>query len=159
MCKTSDVNHEIHTYGSTLPTYCLASSPGACVFRRTSLLDIGGFDTTIWGADDFDVIVRMCKRYRVVQRKNVVLYHRIHDHNASHNASRMSFNIGKSICKNYTEASFATLIRLSYWYGAYGPFIFFDSLLKLVSERGISKSFIIRFVGAFVLGRTICRLK
>lgn len=140
-----------------LPTYCPATSTGACAYRVSSLKESGAFDSTIWGADDFDMLVRTCLTGTVLIYPDTLLYHRLHKHNASSNLLRMSDNIGKVICKNYKNATFDHLIRLSYWYGAYGPVIFFQSTIKLLFRRDF---FLVtaRFLAAYFIGRTVRRL-
>lgn len=147
----------VREFRSELPTYCPATSPGACVYSMDALKRIGFFDTNLWGADDFDLLVRASAAGSVDVYSYALHYHRIHDYNASKKIQRMSDNIGKAICKNYQNASFDLLIKLTYWYGEYGPLVFFISAVRLLFWSN-SSAMVIKLVVAYFAGRTFRRI-
>jgi glycosyltransferase involved in cell wall biosynthesis len=139
-------------------TYCPSSSPGACVFRRQSLEAIGGFDETLAGADDFDVLTRLNYTGVLAISPTQVLFHRLHQSNLSKQTKLMSQQILKSIARNYRDAPFDTLIRLSYWYGDYGPIIVAYALFRVCLVEWRNIYCLLRFTLAYIAGRTVSRL-
>lgn len=65
-------------------------SPGQTLIRRDHLLALHGFDETIWGADDWDLYIRLAKRGEVLYDNRPALYYRVHARNASGNALRLA---------------------------------------------------------------------
>lgn len=68
-------------------------SPGQTLIRRESLTQINGFDESIWGADDYDLYIRLAALGTFVHKNCLGLYYRQHAHNASKNIRRMYKNI------------------------------------------------------------------
>ncbi len=147
----------LQQYCCDLPTYCPATSPGACAYRAKAILRLGLFDTDVWGADDFDLLIRTCATGKVNIYADVLLYHRLHSYNASSKIQSMSDNIGKVICKNYRGVAFDKLIRLSYWYGGYGPLVYIKSIVHLYKTRE-NRALLVSFTLAYIAGRTVRRL-
>lgn len=75
-------------------------SPGQTLIRRAALLEIGGFDTTIWGADDHDVWIRLSRIGEIRRYARISLFYRVHDSNTSRDSERMFKNAEKVIRKN-----------------------------------------------------------
>jgi len=75
-------------------------SPGQALMRRQTLYDVGGFDETIWGADDWDLYIRMSKWGDFIFENRVGLLHRVHANNASKDFWRMFRNSEKLLHKH-----------------------------------------------------------
>lgn len=146
-----------NAFSFELPSYCPATSPGACAYSTAVLQRLGSFDVNIWGADDFDLLVRVASNGSVNVYSDVLHYHRIHENNASKKSQRMSDNIGLAICKSYRNAPFDLMIRLTYWYGEYGPLVFLRSVLKLLG-RFHCWTVVARLALAYAAGRTFRRI-
>jgi glycosyltransferase involved in cell wall biosynthesis len=80
-------------------------SPGQTLIRRSALEQAGGFDTNIWGVDDWDLWLRLARvtHFKFVPR--VSLIYRRHQSNASINFYRMYLNANKVIRKNFGSQS------------------------------------------------------
>ena len=64
-------------------------SPGQTLIRTTLLKEIGGLNSTIWGADDWDLWFRIARRSTIVMHDETALYYRVHAHNASRQTARL----------------------------------------------------------------------
>ncbi len=67
-------------------------TPGQTLIRATTLRELGGFDTTLWGVDDWDLYIRLAKRGDFIYRVELALQYRLHTLNASKNSWRMYQN-------------------------------------------------------------------
>ena len=75
-------------------------SPGQTMIRRSAFESVGGFDTTIWGVDDYDLWIRLSCIGEIRKYWKLALFYRFHDANASLDHARMTSNLKKVICKN-----------------------------------------------------------
>ncbi len=75
-------------------------SPGQTLIRKSALLAIGGFDPTIWGADDHDVWIRLSRIGEIRRYDRISLMYRVHEFNTSRDFERMFENAEKVIRKN-----------------------------------------------------------
>ena len=73
-------------------TYNHIRSPGQTLIRAASLREVGGFDATIWGADDWDLYLRLAGRGEFAFAPRCALRYRAHDANASQDWRRMYVN-------------------------------------------------------------------
>ena len=64
-------------------------SPGQTLIRAGLLRDIGGLDTSIWGADDWDLWFRIAKKTRIVMVDRLALFYRLHAGNNSKQTARL----------------------------------------------------------------------
>ncbi|HEV7956677.1 MAG TPA: glycosyltransferase family A protein [Marisediminicola sp.] len=64
-------------------------SPGQVLIRRTAFEELGGFDVSIWGTDDWDLWLRLLDRYPARWARRPVVAYRVHRENASRNVARM----------------------------------------------------------------------
>jgi glycosyltransferase involved in cell wall biosynthesis len=64
-------------------------SPGQTLIRASILKEIGGLNTAIWGADDWDLWFRIARRSTIVMHDEIALYYRLHDGNASKQTARL----------------------------------------------------------------------
>jgi glycosyltransferase involved in cell wall biosynthesis len=69
------------------------TSPGQTLICRKALLGVGGFDSTIWGVDDWDLYIRLARTGHFVASERVALWYRVHAGNASADAERMATNM------------------------------------------------------------------
>ena len=100
-----------HVYRAFLEEYCIMS-PGQALIRRRDLDEIGGFDPEFWGADDWDLYLRLAPRgeFRYVER--TALLYRLHENNASRNAIRHFENSWRAIRKHAGKDVFVILNRV-----------------------------------------------
>jgi glycosyltransferase involved in cell wall biosynthesis len=78
-------------------------SPGQTLIRKSALLAIGGFDPTIWGADDHDVWIRLSRMGEIRRYDRISLMYRIHASNTSRDTGKMFENAEKVIRKNLAD--------------------------------------------------------
>ncbi len=64
-------------------------SPGQVIIRRSTFEELGGFDRTIWGTDDWDLWLRLLDRAPGRWVRTPVLAYRLHSSNFSRNVARM----------------------------------------------------------------------
>ncbi len=86
-------------YDALLRRYCLLS-PGQALIRTSVLRKVGGFDTDLWGVDDWDLYVRLAREGEFQYVDQVALYYRLHHGNASRSALRHAENAWKAIRKH-----------------------------------------------------------
>jgi len=68
-------------------------SPGQSLMRTEVVRELGGFDTKFWGADDWDLFIRLSGRGEVAFLNECTLLYRKHAGNASKNTLRMYRNL------------------------------------------------------------------
>lgn len=64
---------------------CLFLSPGQMLVRKEALIQSGGFSTDVWGADDWDVYLKLGRLGRVLLLDRAALFYRVHESNSSKN--------------------------------------------------------------------------
>ncbi len=64
-------------------------TPGQTLIRRDLLARLGGMNTSIWGADDWDLWFRIAKISKIVMLDRLSLYYRQHPTNASKQTGRL----------------------------------------------------------------------
>jgi glycosyltransferase involved in cell wall biosynthesis len=64
-------------------------SPGQTLIRASLLRELGGLNSAIWGADDYDLWFRIARRSTIVMRDEIALYYRVHPNNASKQMARL----------------------------------------------------------------------
>ena len=62
------------------------TSPGQAVMRTDAVRAVGGFDSRIWGSDDWDLYIRLAARGPFEYLPEPVLRYRVHAANASRRA-------------------------------------------------------------------------
>jgi glycosyltransferase involved in cell wall biosynthesis len=97
--KDGDLTFESLFDGS--PLY----SPGQVLMRTNVVRALGGFDSTIWGADDFDIWFRLVKTGPLSVRHRCALYYRVHRANASNNGARMFEEIQRVLNLHLADVS------------------------------------------------------
>jgi glycosyltransferase involved in cell wall biosynthesis len=90
------VSFELLFYGNPF------HSPGQTLIRTERLRAIGGFNTSIWGSDDFDAWFRLAKTGGILQSRQIALYYRQHPGNASKNIIRM-LDQGLKVVSRHSE--------------------------------------------------------
>jgi glycosyltransferase involved in cell wall biosynthesis len=77
---------------------CPFQSIGGTLIRTRTLQNAGGFDEEIWGADDYDLWLRLARDgCRIMRVPKVALYYRRHATNSSANVVRMYKNCERVI--------------------------------------------------------------
>jgi glycosyltransferase involved in cell wall biosynthesis len=77
-------------------------SPGQTLIRRSALMQIGGFDPEIWGADDYDLYLRLSQCGPLLVEPRVALHYRVHASNASSQHMRM-FKNSRSLLRKHSR--------------------------------------------------------
>ncbi len=67
---------------------CWIATPGQSLIRRSVLNDVGGYDETIWGSDDWELYIRLSAAGPFHYDPRVALHYRIHPGNHSGNVLR-----------------------------------------------------------------------
>lgn len=62
---------------------CWIMSPGQTLMRTAAVRELGGFDPSIWGSDDWDLYIRLAGRGTFLYQDRVALHYRLHAANAS----------------------------------------------------------------------------
>lgn len=75
-------------------------SPGQALIRKADLIRAGGFDATIWGADDLDLWMRLSQSGEIRRYRRPCLLYRQHASNASMDFRRMGVNTLKVMSKH-----------------------------------------------------------
>jgi glycosyltransferase involved in cell wall biosynthesis len=88
-------------------------SPGQGLFRSSTLASIGGLDTAIWGADDWDLYFRLARVSKIRAVGRVALLYRKHAGNASLRTDLMLENSCLVIRRNLGHAAPRDRLRLS----------------------------------------------
>ena len=65
------------------------ATPGQAPLRREAFTAVGGFDPAIWGADDWDLWLRLLRRFAGVELPATVMAYRVHGRNNSWHTARM----------------------------------------------------------------------
>jgi len=65
-------------------------SPGQTLIRAERLRAIGGFDTSIWGSDDFDAWFRLLRTGGITYINRIALRYRLHPLNSSNDVTRIA---------------------------------------------------------------------
>lgn len=68
-------------------------SPGQTLIRTSTMRQIGPLDESVWGADDWDLYIRLASVGRVEYRHRLSLLYRKHAGNASGDSIRMYFSV------------------------------------------------------------------
>jgi glycosyltransferase involved in cell wall biosynthesis len=108
------------------------------LFRRMMLEQVGGFDTALTVAEDYELYLRIARNYPICCHPSVVAEYRIHQTNASRNSElmlRMTMQVLKRqapFVRRHTRLLFAFLDGLRIWRRQYGR--------QLVSELAKSVS-------------------
>jgi len=75
-------------------------SPGQTLIRREALQHVGFFDESVWGADDWEVMLRLAKIGEFAFENRNALFYRFHIANASKNMLKMVENVRKVMDKH-----------------------------------------------------------
>lgn len=75
-------------YGSLLREDTVVT-PATAMHRRDCLQAVGGFDEQLFSCEDYDLYLRLARRYKVTSSENCVCEYRRHDKNSSSNIPLM----------------------------------------------------------------------
>lgn len=92
-------------------------SPGQALIRRRAFLEVGGFDASIWGTDDWDLWLRLLARYPARKVHQPVLAYRMHAENASRNMARM-YRSSRRVARHHLAAAPAERRPILQWASA-----------------------------------------
>jgi glycosyltransferase involved in cell wall biosynthesis len=116
-------------------------SPGQTLIRSAALRHIAGFDPGIWGADDWDLWIRLSQTGHFIYVSRLALRYRIHPNNASRDVLRLYRNSLQVVRKNLgTIPNFNCFID---WLSSL-VFIFLSLrpiIIKVISCKSANQSF------------------
>ena len=75
-------------------------SPGQTLVRAAAMRQVGAFDPAIWGADDWDLHIRLAAIGEFAYEERIALHYRMHATNASRNIPRMFANACRVLHKH-----------------------------------------------------------
>lgn len=98
---------------------------GQALIRTGAVRAIGGFDTAIWGVDDYDLYIELAKRGTFIYEPRRALFYRTHPENASKNIWQMHCNTSKVRRKHLgrlpSPANWRPwLANFRFWSGVFG---------------------------------------
>lgn len=96
-------------------------SPGQTLIRTAAIKQIQGFDPNIWGADDYDLYIRLARLGDFIFQRRRALFYRMHAENASKNFRRHYRNVCTVRRKHLGQYPFSSdnqlwLSTYSYWH-------------------------------------------
>jgi glycosyltransferase involved in cell wall biosynthesis len=106
-----------HIYDS-LRERCWILSPGQTLIRRSAIDQVGGLDPSLWGADDWDLYLRLATVGPFSYRPHVALHYRWHEANASRNVLRHVSN-HFSVVRRHIGWNLRLLLRQQHLSGRY----------------------------------------
>ena len=99
------------------------ATPGQVLLRREAFMAVGGFDPEIWGADDWDLWLRLLRRFAGVELSATVMAYRLHEQNNSWHTARMWEHVCRVLHRHLPSAPLharAALARHALaWYRGY----------------------------------------
>ena len=107
--------------GDVYPQIRLANwiaTPGQTLIRADVLRELGGFDAAIWGADDWELYIRLARRGPFLFRPAVAILYRLHAGNASRQAVRHVLNYF-AVVRRHTGWNLPLLVRQQRRWGRY----------------------------------------
>jgi len=120
-------------------------SPGQTVIRHSALKELGGapFDTQIWGADDWDLWLRLCEIGELLYFPKTALQYRYHADNASKNEIRLQLNclkvFRKQLTRNRTHPERYAIMQAAYKLQRAHTYVRFFHLAWLDYDRVVNK--------------------
>jgi len=119
-------------------------SPGQALMRMEAVRRVNGFDETIWGADDYDLYIRLAEQGPILYNDHVSLYYRQHAQNASKNIKRMYQNVGTVRVKHlgrlpHGKNKHLWLANYHYWRCVYLPQAVEAVQVELTQDRQSAK--------------------
>lgn len=115
---------------------CRIWSPGQTLIRHATLKQIGLLDETVWGADDWDLYIRLAAQGNVIYRNLPSLYYRIHRGSASQDAIKMYRNQWRVFNKHMGRAVWKDRSIRGEWRGASSAYCLKVLDMSLEARRG-----------------------
>lgn len=116
-------------------------SPGQTLIRRSALAQVSGFRPEIWGADDWDLYLRLSRVGRIEKYERPALFYRQHAGNASHQRARMLENARTVLYTHLPEVAPAMRAlchrRARHWLYEYGVRGVLSDLKRSVRRRNL----------------------
>ena len=79
--------------------------PATVMYRRTVFDDVHGFDTTVNAASDYDLYLRIARKFATSCHTDIVAEYRVHDDSMSNNHQLMSNHVAKVLESQLKEVS------------------------------------------------------
>jgi glycosyltransferase involved in cell wall biosynthesis len=136
-------------------------SPGQVLFQEKTLRDAGGFDTKIWGADDWDLYLRLVARSAFLGSSKVALHYRWHEGNASRDSRRMRKNELKVLRRHFaapgSRGSLMQWLRHRRRYAEHYARVFSHSGFPRLALYEASLFSVLNGFRSLAVGRRTCR--
>ena len=122
--------------------------PSAVVARRSTLIECGGFDTTLRSSEDRDMWIRMTTHHRAAYIQQTLAHIRRHGENMSKHASRMRENTLRTLGKAWRSSAVSRL-HLPFWLTARAYFEYqsawthFSAGRRFAALRLLAMSFVL----------------
>lgn len=91
--------------------------PAQVVYRRQAFESAGGFDPQLDACADYDLYLRITRRYPIVRHRRVVADYRVHDRNMSGNAALMLVSALRALDRQWSFVRTRPIYRAAYWSG------------------------------------------
>ncbi|MGB3405551.1 MAG: glycosyltransferase [Microcoleaceae cyanobacterium] len=75
------------------------------MIKRQALIDIGGFDESLEGGQDWDLYLRLAAKYQFIAVPTVQIYYRVSSGSISSNLSRQEQQVLKVMERNYAQSN------------------------------------------------------
>lgn len=128
--------------------------PGTCMFRRSKIASIGGFNPALWPTEDYDVYLRLARSYPIHCHNQVVLDYRRHESNQSTQMGRLR-NLQQLWCRLDEQKSFcdrnpayrtAYEAGKRYWLKILGPTLPYEMAAHIKSKQWFQAASILWFI-------------
>jgi glycosyltransferase involved in cell wall biosynthesis len=116
--------------------------PASVMFRRSAVLEAGGFPVGVKLAEDYDLYLRVAARFPVFCHNQVVAEYRQHDANACHvspfktmRGAQRAIERQRDVVRGKAELETALRRGLRHWGRIFGPGMSFELLRSVRSGR------------------------
>ncbi len=89
------------------------------LFRRSAIIDAGGFDIDLHVSEDYDIYLRMARQCSMCLHSEVITEYRIHGSNISHKSAMMLVTTLKVLHRQHRYAFTSLKRSLCYLYGTW----------------------------------------
>jgi len=106
------------------------------MYKKTIFEEIGGFDTHL-AVEDFDMALKIAKKYQIGYIDEYFYYYRVHDSNTINDTDKMKYNVEKTLEKWKNDGNYQNaVLQNSLLY-----FKYYASLHKIKSLKELPVSF------------------
>ena len=85
--KTNHPNLDLDTYILDTSNHCFILNHPTFCFRKKQILEVGNYDKKLIRNEDFELILRVLKKYgKIYNMQDVLLLYRLHENQVTYNA-------------------------------------------------------------------------